>query len=52
VTAIPAAACTGGGAPCSTVTPNTVTVNFSLTDDAKYQTGSYSATLIFTISAT
>jgi hypothetical protein len=52
VTAIPAASCTGGGSPCSTANPNTVVVNFSLTDDAKYQTGSYSATLILTISAT
>jgi hypothetical protein len=28
-----------------------VTVNFTLTDDPKYHTGSYSATLTFTISA-
>jgi hypothetical protein len=52
VTAIPAAACTGGGSPCSTADPNTVNLNFSLTDDPKYKTGSYSATLTFTISAT
>lgn len=52
VTAIPAASCTGGGNPCTTADPNTVTLNFSLTDDPKYKTGSYTATLIFTISAT
>jgi len=43
--------CTGGGGSCSTANPNTVTVNFTLTDDPKYKTGSYSATLTFTISA-
>jgi len=52
VTAIPAGSCTGGGSPCSTANPNTVSVNFTLTDDPKYKTGSYSATLTFTISAT
>ena len=52
VTAIPAGSCTGGGSPCTTANPNTVNLNFTLTDDPKYKTGSYSATLIFTISAT
>jgi hypothetical protein len=52
VTAIPSSSCTGGGSPCSSANPNTVTVNFTLTDDPKYKTGSYSATLTFTISAT
>jgi hypothetical protein len=52
VTAIPAASCTGGGSPCTTVNPNTVTLNFSLSDDPKYKTGSYSASLLFTISTT
>jgi hypothetical protein len=51
VVTIAAGACTGGGAPCSTANPNTVTVNFTLTDDPKYQTGKYSATLTWTISA-
>jgi len=46
-----ASECTGGGGSCSTANPNTVTVNFTLTDDPKYKTGSYSATLTFTISA-
>jgi hypothetical protein len=52
VTAIPAGTCTGGGSPCTTADPNTVILNFSLTDDPKYKTGSYSAILTFTISAT
>ena len=52
VTAIPSLACTGGGSPCSTADPNTVNLNFVLTDDPKYKTGSYPATLTFTISAT
>jgi hypothetical protein len=46
-----ASECTGGGGSCSSASPNTVTVNFTLTDDPKYKTGSYSATLTFTISA-
>jgi hypothetical protein len=46
-----ASECTGGGGSCSSSSPNTVTVNFTLTDDPKYYTGSYSATLRFTISA-
>jgi hypothetical protein len=52
VTAIPAGSCTGGGSPCTTASPNTVNLNFTLTDDPKYKTGSYSTTLTFTISAT
>ena len=46
-----ASECTGGGGSCSNSSPNTVTLNFTLTDDPKYATGSYSATLTFTISA-
>ena len=46
-----ASECTGGGGSCSSSSPNTVTVNFTLTDDPKYKTGAYSATLTFTISA-
>jgi hypothetical protein len=51
VVSIGASACTGGGAPCSAANPNTVNVSFTLTDDPKYKTGSYSATLTWTISA-
>ena len=46
-----ASACTGGGAPCSTANPNSANVTFILPDDPKYKTGSYSATLTWTISA-
>jgi hypothetical protein len=46
-----ASECTGGGGSCSSSSPNTVTLSFTLTDDPKYNTGSYSATLTFTISA-
>lgn len=46
-----ASSCTGGGAPCSTANPNTANILFILPDDPKYKTGSYSATLTFTISA-
>jgi hypothetical protein len=46
-----ASACTGGGAPCSTANPNSANVTFILSDDPKYKTGSYSATLTWTISA-
>ncbi len=51
VLTIPATSCTGGGGTCSGSDPNTGTVNFLLTNDPKYKTGSYSATLTFTISA-
>ncbi|MGD1155574.1 MAG: hypothetical protein ABSA41_07065 [Terriglobia bacterium] len=52
VITIPAAACTGAGTPCNNASPNTVNVGFTLTDDPKYKTGNYSATLTWTISAT
>jgi hypothetical protein len=51
VVSLGASACTGGGAPCSTADPNSSNVTFILTDDPKYKTGSYSATLTWTISA-
>ncbi len=49
---VPASACTGGGGACSAVDPNSVSVNFFLTNDPQFQTGSFSAALTFTISAT
>ncbi len=51
VVTLGASACTGGGAPCSTANPNMANVTFTLSDDPKYKTGSYSATLTWTISA-
>lgn len=52
VLALPPSTCTGGGGACSSQDPNTVTVNFTLTDDPGYATGAYSARITFTISAT
>jgi hypothetical protein len=52
VVTIPAGACTGAGSPCGNAATNTVTVSFTLTDDPKYKTGKFSATLTWTISAT
>lgn len=51
VVKFPASACTGAGSPCNNADPNSVTLNFSLTDDPKYKAGTYTATLQFTISA-
>jgi len=52
VVTLAASECTGGGGSCSSSNPNTVSVSFTLTDDPKYYTNNYSATLTFTISAT
>lgn len=52
VATIPPAACTGGGAPCSSADPNSVKLDFLLQNDPGYQTGSYSANVTFTISST
>ena len=51
VVTIPASSCTGGGGSCSSADPNTVSVLFTLTNDPKYKTGSYTATVTWTISA-
>jgi len=48
VTSVPAGSCTGSG--CSGADPNSVSLNLSLLDNPAFQTGSYSATLTFTIS--
>ena len=52
VVQIPSSACTGGGSPCSSVNTNKVTVNLSLADSPALKSGSYTASLTFTISAT
>lgn len=52
VLTLPAAACTGGGAPCSTTDPNLVQLNFTLKNDPTTATGSYAAIIQITISAT
>jgi len=51
VLTLPASVCTGAGAPCNNADPNSSTLNFTLSDDPKYKTGSYTTTLQFTISA-
>jgi hypothetical protein len=52
VLTLPASACTGGGGACSAYDPASVNLNLTLTNDPGYATGSYSAQLTFTISAT
>lgn len=52
VLTLPASACTGGGGACSSGSPNTVNLNFTLTDDPGYATGTYSAKVLLTISTT
>jgi hypothetical protein len=48
IASFPAGSCTGSG--CGGSDPNSVTINLSLVDNPAFQTGSYSATLTFTIS--
>jgi len=52
VITLPTSACTGGGGVCSASNPNTVSVNLTLADPPAYSTGTYSANVTFTISAT
>jgi len=52
VVILPASACTGGGAPCSASDPNSVIVTFGLADQPVVKTGSFTASVQFTISAT
>ncbi len=51
VLAVPASACTGDGGVCSSQNPNSMNVTFTLTDSPVYPTGTYSASVTFTISA-
>ena len=52
VTAFVALSCTGGGTPCSSSDPNATTIQFTVTNNPVFKTGSYMATLTLTISAT
>jgi len=52
VVTLPSSACTGGGTPCSATSPNTVSVTFTLADRPTVDTGTYTASVQFTISAT
>ena len=51
VVTLAASECTGGGGSCSATNPNTVQTTFTLSNNPAYKTGTYSATLTFTISA-
>jgi hypothetical protein len=51
VVTLGASLCTGGGGSCSSANPNTVQSTFTLSNNPAYKTGTYSATLTFTISA-
>ena len=52
VVTLPASACTGGGAPCSGTDPNTVMVTFTLANRPIVKTGTFTASVQFTVSAT
>jgi len=47
---LPGAACTGGGGSCTSQSPNTVQMTFTLPSQPHYKTGSYTSLLTFTIS--
>ena len=51
VVTLGAGVCTGGGGSCSSANPNTVQSTFKLSDNPAFKTGTYSATITFTISA-
>jgi hypothetical protein len=52
VLTVPVSSCTGGGGSCSSQSPNSVNLNFTLVDSPVYPTGTYTANVTFTISAT
>ena len=51
IVTIGAATCTGGGGACSGSSPNTMAVNFALANLPAAVTGTYTANMLFTISA-
>jgi hypothetical protein len=51
VVSLPVGACTGGGGACSFADPNTVQLNFSLSNNPIYKTGIYTIHLTFSISS-
>ncbi len=51
VITLPVSACTGGGTPCSTANPNSVSLGCSLSNSPASSTGTYQVTLQFTASA-
>jgi hypothetical protein len=51
VVTLGASLCTGGGGSCSSANTNSVQSTFTLSNNPAFKTGTYSATLTFTISA-
>ena len=51
VITLPVSACTGGGTPCSTANPSSVSIGITLTNSPASSTGTYQVTLQFTASA-
>ncbi|MBI3210932.1 MAG: hypothetical protein HYZ37_18770 [Candidatus Solibacter usitatus] len=51
IVSVSSSACTGVGSGCSGSNPNTVQLNFTLTNDPQYKTGSYSAQITLTASS-
>ena len=52
VIALPSSSgCTNGGSPCGAANPFSVPLTFTLSNDPNYKTGTYTATVQFTISA-
>lgn len=43
--------CTNGGSPCGAANPYSLPLTFTVSNDPNYQTGTYTATVQFTISA-
>jgi hypothetical protein len=52
VVTLPVSGCTGGGSPCGGTDPNSVVLTFTLADRPLVKTGSFTANVQFTISAT
>ena len=51
VLTLPAGACTGGGGACSSADPNSIPLQFDLTNKPNYKTGLYTLQLTFTVSS-
>ena len=52
IAAYAGASCTGGGSGCSNTDPNSVDIRFSVADKSSFRTGSYTATITLSMSAT
>lgn len=52
VATLPGGVCTGGGGACSSSDPNSVILNLALPNNPQFKTGTYTASITLTISAT